>query len=1493
MKKIFLFLYTLLLISTFTVLNAQANTEDNMYYFFDDRIVSHAEDATLVLGNVEKRVTNASWLDQYKWSVDSDIPEWENRLTIMYPHVIYDENGISVDGKSPAKYKIWYHSYCTQNPSSDYKWYDYIIDKTNSRNVDLGDFENVANGRFDWAGYVLCYMESNDGVNWTRPNCGEFYYKKQNGEIIGTNIVLIGHHGAGVHVNTHPDAGNGEPLYIMATTGTAISWSDDGIHWEAPILIKDGNKTENYMPGDTHNQILWSPELERYVVISRGYIDGVRTVLQFTSTEDLKSIRDMAKLSTYEEITSYWTEPEHVLFGTPDAQPYSAPIIYSHNGYYIGVVSMADFCDNNEGIYQQVHAELIWSPDATNWSYIENGQPFIPNDETFAFEKGNDYGMIFCAAPVVTGEKSKIFYAATPELHYFNYKEIPENIKELMKTEIPRAVEAEFITRTTTLNFAEFTTDRYAGFKSEDGTVVTKKFRILGETLKFNAEGNVSVAILDENGDVIDGFSHGEFIITENNANENVMRWKGDLKAIEGREISFEFKLDGAILYTVSGDIEACEIVKLSVEDVVINEGDEYDITVKVIPCNSYSSDSLIYESMDKSVVLCNGDGHITAYSEGEAIVRVSTPDGKFFTDISVTVTAENAPLWSDDFEDGFSEWGVRDSSTSGFNDNAPYTYIDTNGISHSGNGAFGLLKKNKQVLIRKALDSNMNKVLNVWFYDDTSVTENRIMACAETGSTNRAAFGVYSKTSTENYTIWMFTGDSYIDTGFPRSTGWHQFTWDCRSGTYTDMYIDGVKVATNTNFKVFNQITLGWWTAAASTTNSFDDVTISDKLPWEGVVVKGPQTLSATADGKNVTLCWTNPENPLWYDSLVIVRNNDTYPESADDGEIIAEITDKSITSYVDMTDGTGDCFYAVFGQRGGVYSEGKFAFVSYKIHLPVSDKTIYRHNKNNKSDVTVKITMNGAKKLTKVAICGVALLADKYSFDNGTLILKKSYLDTLSVGEYTVTMNFDLGEINAVLIVTDEIFSEDFEYGFDESNITRIKDGSNWVTADDSYDNLKNAVIVESDNAHSGRFVFQNANSGIALVEKVFDSSLRKVVHVWFYDDGVSKENDTYVKVLQNGAPLVGIGIRGNSAQYSYLYYSGVYVNTGISRSEGWHLYSFDFRNGYPELYIDYVKVATLSGVPEGSAGFPMPSFNKVWTGWFSGSNSGCAFDDIIVTDSLYFNDAVEIKGTSLLLDGTIGIKTYFDIDEKQVNIDDVKLVTKISDSITQTSEEYEGLLCYDNEKKMYFTVVHIAPKDADNRAITHMLTWGESKLITPVFTVSEYITKLRELAETDEKYESALKLVDALEIYTANADKYFNKKSTDVVTADIPEVTSPEISGSAEGVSFHSSSLLLKGDITIRHYFEVAEGKTPVFKLDDKVLEPKAKNGFVYVDIKGISVEALDIPCKLTVSDSLDITFSALNYIKLAVTKEDTNLINLMNKQYNYYVEVKAYK
>ena len=487
---------------------------------FDHRITT-AENAKLVYGNIEKKRTDIFWIDQYARIAETQIPDWEHRISILYPYVLYEENGVGING-GIARYKLWYHSW--QSGSID--WVKNIVDQANSNNIDLGEAVNKARGNIYPGDHAVCYMESEDGIRWTRPNCGEFFYKTSEGSIIDTNIVFIGNHGPGVSFNLHPDKTR-EPQFLLAAAaedtpdkGVAISRSQDGIHWERPFTVKSGKTTDTNMMADTHNQIIWSPELGRYVVTSRGWV-GERVIVQFTS-KDQFAVSENAVLPQneyeyyYKENERNWEEPEITVQRTMNAQPYSMPIARISEGYYLGVVSVADFDKNTKGKFQSVHAELMWSYDAVHWFDILGGTPFIANADSFAFEPGNDYGMIYSAAPVITEDETKFFYAALPEPHYFSFDQIPKPIVDGMKSYAPHAVVAQAITRSTSLNFASIKNDKIVGYYSKNGTIRMGPVDISGDSVMIVSEiphgGRISVAFLDSDGIPLDGFSHSDFM---------------------------------------------------------------------------------------------------------------------------------------------------------------------------------------------------------------------------------------------------------------------------------------------------------------------------------------------------------------------------------------------------------------------------------------------------------------------------------------------------------------------------------------------------------------------------------------------------------------------------------------------------------------------------------------------------------------------------------------------------------------------------------------------------------------------------------------------------------------------------------------------------------------------------------------------------------------------------------------------------------------------
>ena len=547
-------------------------------FLLDPYNVRYFRDAELRQCTPEKTVTSAVWTDQYAWSEFTGIPEWEQRVSILYPTAEYDEKS--------RKYRIWYYAQRVNSPLEDRRWTEQLIDRNDSLNVELDGAENTARGTVRPGKDILCCMESRDGKNWERPELGEFLFRTREGRITGTNIVSVGMHGTGVRRNENPDPG--EPAYLMAgrtwetdsldssgePIGAAVSWSDDGIHWEEPVTVKtayDCMPDISNVRADTHNQLFWSPERGRYAVITRGYSaksPSVRLVVYMESSPELRSIRDLARIKAeagdryWSHTSSYWSRPETVLDRDVSlcAQPYSMPFARVAEGCHIGLVSIADFDRKTKGVFNSVHAELTWSRDAKDWHYLKRGEPFIPNAERFELRPGNDYGMIYGAAPVTAGERSVFFYAAIPELHYFGYGDVPGNIREAVGLSIPEAAKAKAVTRSTALCAAVLGKDRYAGYYAENGSVTLAPVRLTGGRTEITADtdkgGSVSVGVLDGEGRPVPGFTCEDCDTVREDVTDGALTWRGnDLSRFTGRTVSFMIRLKKATVFTVGGDI--------------------------------------------------------------------------------------------------------------------------------------------------------------------------------------------------------------------------------------------------------------------------------------------------------------------------------------------------------------------------------------------------------------------------------------------------------------------------------------------------------------------------------------------------------------------------------------------------------------------------------------------------------------------------------------------------------------------------------------------------------------------------------------------------------------------------------------------------------------------------------------------------------------------------------------------------------------------------
>ncbi|MBQ7897645.1 MAG: metallophosphoesterase [Clostridia bacterium] len=300
---------------------------------------------------------------------------------------------------------------------------------------------------------------------------------------------------------------------------------------------------------------------------------------------------------------------------------------------------------------------------------------------------------------------------------------------------------------------------------------------------------------------------------------------------------------------------------------------------------------------------------------------------------------------------------------------------------------------------------------------------------------------------------------------------------------------------------------------------------------------------------------------------------------------------------------------------------------------------------------------------------------------------------------------------------------------------------------------------------------------------------------------------------------------------------------------------------------------------------------------------------------------------KGASLILDGQIGLKFYFDID-KSVAHKNTQTKFSVYDGSTVISSKvgytfinkWNGwnYASYEADGRTAYFTVYVSPKDYENVYVKFDWIYAYTDSSTFVslapsteFSVSSYIDSFNKQVEAgNEECIAANGLVKALEAYCKNADNFFDTADAlDEVAADtsaIQNITNPaKTTTYTENapIEHHSTSLILEDTVSIRHYFKVndetvLEGLTSDasgFSVEN-IITAESSNKYLFVDIPDIDAGNLDTRYTVTLTDSdgneISVTYSVLNYVKLTYNSTDAKLKNLARAIYNYSVEAEKY-
>ena len=340
-------------------------TSHRRFLMLDRRIIAYKHNARLSLGTVMKHAANPLF--------EEDKP-WEKRLDNLYGNITYDrEEGI---------YKCWYSPFIVAHATAERSLNERL------KNLYEGHPEQEMG---------VCYATSSDGIIWNKPNLGLVTYEGES----ANNILSRAVHGSGIFKDDQEP--NPERLYKSISQGMKSSFSADGLNWSVPISI---NGVES--AGDTHNNALWAPTLEKYVGFTRTWSKTDRQIVGPETKTNHAWGREIARIESpdFED----WSQAEVIMRCDPwEQQPYAMPVFF-YGGIYIGLIAVHD------QLSDRVWTELAVSEDTKKWERIEQGTPLIPcSEEPLDY----DYGCVYaCASPIFLNNEIRLYYGGSDWLHF-------------------------------------------------------------------------------------------------------------------------------------------------------------------------------------------------------------------------------------------------------------------------------------------------------------------------------------------------------------------------------------------------------------------------------------------------------------------------------------------------------------------------------------------------------------------------------------------------------------------------------------------------------------------------------------------------------------------------------------------------------------------------------------------------------------------------------------------------------------------------------------------------------------------------------------------------------------------------------------------------------------------------------------------------------------------------------------------------------------------
>lgn len=293
----------------------------------------------------------------------------------------------------------------------------------------------------------------------------------------------------------------------------------------------------------------------------------------------------------------------------------------------------------------------------------------------------------------------------------------------------------------------------------------------------------------------------------------------------------------------------------------------------------------------------------------------------------------------------------------------------------------------------------------------------------------------------------------------------------------------------------------------------------------------------------------------------------------------------------------------------------------------------------------------------------------------------------------------------------------------------------------------------------------------------------------------------------------------------------------------------------------------------------------------------------------------DSATVVGSSLTLDGRIGVNFYVSMDN---GAEDSGIYARMTGPDGEKTQAVSASLVDNNSYKFTYEVaakeinddVTIALYDADNNILSLTLSNGITPVVENVYSykVEDYIESVK---NEPDKYESELvELVKAIEDYSTAAAALFGDGSTATSNNDLTAVTAESVRGNKlsitgstpKGISIAGYSLMLESETSIRLYFKLSDGEnaesaSKKIKIEGESAVLKSKGDYLYASVDNISASKLDEKITMTIGSNFVAQFSPLSYVFTVLESDasdlsQTNLCNAVRALKIYSDKAKAF-